>query len=106
MRPARWETVAPAAGLPVSTPVEITLAEPAAAKALQASFAGAGVSAILVPTPSGTAQTVLFTEGLAVAPMTARHWAALAASRHARKPGAKLIFLQRLTADNGLLDAA
>ena len=102
MRPARWETVAPSIGLPVSTPVEITLAEPAAAQALQASLATAGISATLVPIPSGTAQTVLFTEGLAKTPMTARHWAALAAVRHARMPGAKLIFLQRLAADTGL----
>lgn len=34
--------------------------------------------------------------------MTARHWAALTAARHARLPGAKLIFLQRLSADSGL----
>lgn len=52
--------------------------------------------------PSGAAQTVLFTEGLAPMPMTARHWAALAAARSARKAGAHLIFLQRLSADTGL----
>lgn len=102
MRPARWEAVAPTAGLPVATPVEITLAEPAAAQALQASLAAAGIPATLVQAPGGSAQTVLFTEGLAPAPMTARHWAALAAARHARQPGAKLIFLQRPSADTGL----
>jgi len=85
--PARWEAVAPTAGLPVVTPVEITLAEPAAAQALQASLAAAGIPATLVQAPGGNAQTVLFTEGLAPTPMTARHWAALAASRHARQPG-------------------
>lgn len=102
MRPARWETVAPTAGLPVATPIEITLAEPAVAQALQASLAAAGIPATLVQAPGGNAQTVLFTEGLAPTPMTARHWAALVAARHARQPGAKLIFLQRLSADTGL----
>lgn len=102
MRPARWETVAPTAALLVSMPVEITIAEPGTAQALQASLAAAGIPATLVQAPSGGAQTVLFTEGLAPTSMTARHWAALAAARHARHPGAKLIFLQRLSADTGL----
>lgn len=83
-------------------PVEITIAEPATAQALQASLAAAGIPATLVQAPSGAAQTVLFTEGLAPTPMTARHWAALAAARHARQPGATLVFLQRLSADTGL----
>lgn len=82
--------------------MEVTLAEPAAAHALQAGLAAAGILATLVQAPSGGAHTILFTEGLAATPMTARHWAALAASRSARRPGAQLIFLQTLSADSGL----
>lgn len=82
--------------------MEITTAEPAAAHALQAGLAAAGIPATLVQAPSGAAHAVLFTEGLAATSMTARHWAALAAARPARRPGVQLIFLQRLSADSGL----
>lgn len=82
--------------------MEITTAEPAAAHALQTGLAAAGIAATLVQAPSGAAHGVLFTEGLASTSMTARHWAALAAARPARRPGAQLIFLQTLSADSGL----
>lgn len=102
MRPARWEPVLPPSRQALPPSVEVTLADPATAQALQTTLVAAGIAAALVQVPSGTAHTVLFTEGLAAAPMTARHWAALAAARPARKTGAHLIFLQRLSADTGL----
>jgi NAD(P)-dependent dehydrogenase (short-subunit alcohol dehydrogenase family) len=87
---------------PVNFPVEITAADPASAEALQAGLAAAGIKATLVSSPSGTAGTVLFTEGLTDAAMTARHWAAMEACRNAKHAGATLVFLQRMSADTGL----
>lgn len=83
-------------------PVEITTAEPASAQALKAGLAAVCIEATLVSSPSGTAGTVLFTEGLTDIAMTARHWAALAACRKARNADATLVLLQRMSADTGL----
>lgn len=102
MRAARWESVVPAPARQIAGPVEVTDAEPAAADALLAELSAAGIPATRVVTPSGTAGTVFFTEGLSDAPMTSRHWVALKASRKARASGAQLIFLQHLYADTGL----
>lgn len=102
MRAARWETVIPATARQIAGAVEVTDAEPAAAAALLTALGAAGIPATRVTTPSGTAATVLFTEGLSDAAMTSRHWAALQAARKARKSGATLIFLQQLAADTGL----
>lgn len=82
--------------------VEITRAEPGAAEAIDLALAESGISSRIVETPSGHAQTVLFTEGLSAVPMTARHWSALAASRQARGAGAHLVFLQQMQADTGI----
>ena len=82
--------------------MEVTTAEPAAAEAIRAALAAAGIPASLVQVPGGAAATVVFTEGLSGAPMTTRHWAALTASRAARQPGARLVFLQKIAADTGL----
>ena len=102
MRPARWETIFPSAPLSARLPVEITTADPASAEALQAGLAAAGMKATLVQSPSGAAGTVLFTEGLTNTAMTARHWAALDATRKAHCQDAALILLQRMSADTGL----
>jgi len=102
VRAARWEAVVPAAARQIAGPVEVTDAEPSAAEALLAALSAAGIPATRVTSPSGTAGTVLFTEGLSDAPMTSRHWAALKAAREARASGPQLIFLQHLSADTGL----
>ena len=92
----------PAAQQPLRLPVEISTAEPSSAQALQSGLAAAGIEATLVSSPSGTAGTVLFTEGLTDTAMTTRHWDTLAACRKARKASATFVFLQRMSADTGL----
>ena len=74
--------------------VEITQAEPATAQAIVSALTAHGVDATAVTTPSGTAQTVILTEGLSAADPATRHWAALAHARSARSSGARIILLQ------------
>lgn len=74
--------------------VEITLAEPALAEAIAAALHANGVQAASVALPTGSAQTVILTEGLSSAPPAERHWQALANARAARAPGARIILLQ------------
>ncbi|MFN4025624.1 MAG: SDR family NAD(P)-dependent oxidoreductase [Hyphomonas sp.] len=102
MHAARWVPVR-AAEAGIDGPVEITTASPAMAAGLESYFAKAGVSSVhAVRQPTGTASVTILTEGLGPAAMTARHWAALAAARQAKREGAQVIFLQRAAPDTGL----
>ena len=90
--------------LPVANPaslgrVEITNADPSTASALAAAI---GPQATSVAIPSGTAQTVILTEGLTNQPPADRHWSALAQARTARAPGARIILLQGPETVSGL----
>ena len=74
--------------------VEITQAEPAIAQEIVSILTAQGVDAVALATPSGTAQTVILTEGLSAADPATRHWTALAHARVARAAGARLVLLQ------------
>jgi NAD(P)-dependent dehydrogenase (short-subunit alcohol dehydrogenase family) len=74
--------------------IEVTQAEPATAQAIVSALTAQGVDAVALATPSGTAQTVILTEGLSTADPATRHWAALAHARTARIPGARILLLQ------------
>lgn len=77
--------------------VECTRAEPALAEALVAELNARGIHAASVAIPTGTAQTVILTEGLSAAPPADRHWQALAHARTARTQGVRIILLQSAT---------
>ena len=90
--------------LPLADPaslgrVEVTNADPSTASALAALI---GPQATSVAIPSGTAQTVILTEGLTKQPPADRHWSALAQARTARAPGARIILLQSADIVSGL----
>jgi NAD(P)-dependent dehydrogenase (short-subunit alcohol dehydrogenase family) len=74
--------------------VEITQAEPALAEAIAAALNASGVHATSLAAPTGSAQTVILTEGLSAAAPADRHWQALAHARAARTQGARIILLQ------------
>ena len=102
MRAARWQRLAPPVRSQITGPVEITAAEPGFAAALQEGLSTAGITAQIVQVPTGASRLAILTEGLADAPMTARHWSALSAARKARAPGASVLFLQAAAPDTGL----
>ena len=64
------------------------------AEAIAAALNANGVHAASVAIPTGSADTVIVTEGLSSAAPTDRHWQALAQARAARAPGARIILLQ------------
>ncbi|WP_335613380.1 SDR family NAD(P)-dependent oxidoreductase [Hyphomonas oceanitis] len=87
------------ANIPSLGTVEITDADPSMAAALAAAIGG---KATRVATPSGTADTVILTEGLTSHPPADRHWSALAQARTARAPGARIVLLQSTETVSGL----
>ncbi|MEH6695645.1 MAG: SDR family NAD(P)-dependent oxidoreductase [Hyphomonas sp.] len=89
----------PLANIPSLGTVEITNAEPSIAAALAAAI---GAQATRVATPSGTAQTVILTEGLTNNAPADRHWSALAQARAARAPGTRIVLLQSTETVSGL----
>ena len=82
--------------------MEVTTAEPGFAAELVAALASAGYSASSIVLPSGNADAVLLTEGLASQDTTSRHWSALLAANKARREGAAIVLLQGTGAASGL----
>ena len=80
-------------------PIEITAADGAVATALAQVLQAAGTTANIVDQPSGTARTVILTEGLQSGDLIERHWSALAQACLAQSGAAKIVCLQH-TATN------
>jgi NAD(P)-dependent dehydrogenase (short-subunit alcohol dehydrogenase family) len=89
----------PLANIPSLGTVEITIDEPSMANALAAAI---GAQATRVAAPSGTAQTVILTEGLTKNAPADRHWSALAQARAARASGIRIVLLQSTETVSGL----
>ena len=89
----------PLANIPSLGTVEITTADPFMANALADAI---GAQATRVATPSGTAQTVILTEGLTKNAPADRHWSALAQARAARAHGIRIVLLQSTETVSGL----
>jgi len=77
--------------------IEVTAAAADIADALASQVSGRKVDA-----PDGNADVVILTEGLTQADTADRHWRVLDAAREARRPGLRIILLQRAVADTGL----
>ncbi len=104
MRPVVWISGqgAPAFCLAPGSLVEVTDAEPANAAAIAAGLAAEGFRVRTTPLPSGSADAVVFTEGLTTDTPEVRHWAALGGANAARRSGSVLVFLQNSGTLTGL----
>ncbi len=104
MRPVLWREVnaAPAFHLDRGALIEVTDAEPDIAAAIWGAVSALGYEARHVSQPSGSADAVILTEGLAALSPEARHWNALQASKSARREGGLIILLHDSRAYSGL----
>lgn len=104
MRPVLWRetNAAPAFRLDPGASIEVTDGEPRRAEAITKLLLALGYFASQVTQPSGAADAVIITEGLATVTPEVRHWTSLQAAKAARCDHGVIILLQDTSQYSGL----